>query len=877
MLRALRRSLVTLAAVAALAAPAAAEAPFSFDRAPGRLPKDVVPLAYTVAIVPHVKAMTLDGTERVTLQVRKPVTHITFNTLNQTLSRVMLDSVPVAAVKTDNRAQLTTLTLARAVAPGVHTLSLAYRGKLETAPQGLFVQPYQAADGSKKIMLSTQFEATEARRVLPVWDEPAFRSTFALTATVPAAWSAVSNMPVASRVVHGALATTTFRRSPKMPSYLLEFSAGDLARISGHTGPTQIGIWATRGNEQTGRYALANAQQILGDYNAYFGYPFPLPKLDSIAVPGGFEGAMENWGAITYNDQALLLPRDGTTGQRQTIYSIQAHEMAHQWNGDLVTMGWWDDIWLNESFASWMAAKETDLRNPTWHWWEGQDGDKEFAMNADARLTAHPIQIHVTDELQAEASMDPEIAYSKGQAFLRMLEAYLGPDTFRAGVRTYIKARAFSNATSADLWNGLSAASHKDVAAFAAGWTEQPGFPLISVASACDASGNRTVTLSQQRFLLSGTDPKTSHWDVPLDVKSGNGAPRPTLLARDGQTVAAGRCGESLSLNADDVGYFRVAYDAPTLEANRAAFASLPDSEKIPLLDDQYALVRSGKAPLSSYLGIASAMGSDRDARAWGQILGALEGLEYDERGGAGYAKFVAYARSVIKPLQTSLGWDPKPAETPDVSALRRNAIRDLGVLGDPDVVAESRRRFAAFVADRNAIRPDDQGTIMTIVAANGDQAAFDQLHAVAKSAKDQATVDRWYPPLAEVRDPKLAQQVLDIAVSSEIPPQDGRLRFELVAGVSDYNPQLSWQFLTSHTGQLFGWLSGSDRSILIATEIPQIYWNSVPADELQHFVETHVPANASVFVAKGMDRARSYAAEKQRLVPEADAYLASR
>ncbi len=492
------------------------EAPYNFDRAPGRLPKTVVPLDYRIAVVPNAAAKTFTGTESIVLRVRRPVTTIVFNSLNERLHDVRLDGTPVAGVDSSDAKQLTTLTLPHSVAAGRHTLTFAYDGKLETAPQGLFVQPYRLPNGSTSTMLSTQFEATDARRMFPCWDEPAFRSTFELSVTIPAAWTTVSNMPVASRTAHGDVATTTFQRTPKMPTYLLELSAGDLAHIDATSGGKHFGVWAVRGQEQNGRYALANAQVILADYDRYFDYTYPLPKLDSIAVPGGFSGAMENWGAITYNEQILLLPPDSTLGRKQAVFSVQAHEMAHQWNGDLVTMGWWDDIWLNESFASWMSAKETAIRNPSWNWWEGQDESKENAMNADARPDSHAIQQHVVDELQAQASFDPAITYDKGQAFLRMLEAYLGDDTFRAGVRRYIKAQAFSNATSADLWNGLSAASGKDVEALAAGWTEQPGFPVVSVSATCDASGNRTIALSQKRFLLEGTDPNDERWNVPL-------------------------------------------------------------------------------------------------------------------------------------------------------------------------------------------------------------------------------------------------------------------------------------------------------------------------------------------------------------------------
>jgi len=433
--------LATLALASAMPVPA--EEPFSFDSAPGRLPKDVVPLDYTVEIAPNIAALTFTGSESIALQFRSPAAIISFNSLNESLSDVRLDGNPVQSVASDDDRQLTTVTLAAPAAVGMHTLTFAYAGKIENLSRGLFAQPYASQDGKHGLMLSTKMESTDARRMFPCWDEPAFRATYQLSVIVPAQWAAISNMPISNRRVHGKTATATFMRSPKMPSYLVEFTAGDLGAISADGQGTKLGVWAVRGREHDGRAALANAQQILADYNDYFGYPYPLPKLDSIAIPGGFTGAMENWGAITYNDQLLLLTPSSTTGTRQTVFSVQAHEMAHQWNGDLVTMAWWDDIWLNESFASWMAAKETAQRNPDWHWWEGRDADKEDAMSADALIASHAIQQHVTDELQATAAFDPQITYRKGQAILRMFEAYVGADAFRSGIRSYIKARAF--------------------------------------------------------------------------------------------------------------------------------------------------------------------------------------------------------------------------------------------------------------------------------------------------------------------------------------------------------------------------------------------------------------------------------------------------
>jgi aminopeptidase N len=320
MIRALlTRAALTAAALSFLATPALADAPFSFDRAFGRLPKNVRPLAYRIAIAPNAATMTLTGSESIDLDVRSATATIQFNSLNETLRDVTFDGAPVARTVSSNARQLTTITLRSPARPGRHVLAFAYRGKIETGPLGLFAQPYVKPNGGHGLLLSTQLESTDARRVFPCWDEPAFRATFALTATVGKMLASVSNMPIVKRTVHGMLATTTFARTPSMPAYLVEYSAGDIARISETRGGTTFGVWAVKGQEYGGRIALANSEQILADYNDYFGVPYPLPKLDSIAIPGGFQGAMENWGAITYNDQSLLVTPSSTANDRQKV------------------------------------------------------------------------------------------------------------------------------------------------------------------------------------------------------------------------------------------------------------------------------------------------------------------------------------------------------------------------------------------------------------------------------------------------------------------------------------------------------------------------------------------------------------------------------
>jgi aminopeptidase N len=846
------------------ALPTAAEEPFSFDSAPGRLPKEVVPLDYTVDIVPNIAALTFTGVETVVVQFRSSTASITFNSLNETLRDVRLDGRPVQSVESDDAQQLSKVTLASAAAVGPHTLTFRYAGKIESLSRGLFAQPYASQNGQHGLMLSTKMESTDARRMFPCWDEPAFRATYQLSITVPAEWAAISNMPIAKRQVHGKSATTTFMRSPKMPTYLVELTAGDLGAIGAEGHGVKLGVWAVRGREHDGQAALANAQMILADYNDYFAYSYPLPKLDSIAIPGGFTGAMENWGAITYNDQLLLVTPSSTTGTRQTVFSVQAHEMAHQWNGDLVTMAWWDDIWLNESFASWMAAKETAQRNPDWHWWEGRDADKEDAMTADAFIASHAIQQHVSDELQATAAFDPQITYRKGQAILRMFEAYVGPDAFRNGIRSYIKARAFSNATTVDLWDALSDASGKNIRAILSGWTEQAGYPLVSVASSCDATGARTLRLSQRRFLLTGTDPGQPHWSIPLQIRAGTGAStQALLLTQEGQATLAGRCDEPLSVNAEAIGFYRVSYDAATLASNTKAFAELPDADRIALLDDLWALVESGSEPLGSYLSLASSMGANLDTRAWEQIASALETVEFDERTTPGHDAFTAYARSLARPAFERLGWISKDGETPDVQQLRRTLIADLGAWGDAEVIDDARRRFTAFVKDRGAIAPDDQAVILSVVAQNADLAMFEQLHAVAKA-------------LMSVRDTGLAEQAAQIALSPEIPPQAGSLRLNLIVRLAMEHPALGWATFTQNTQML---LSPFARyaPLISAQQVPQWFWSGVPLLQLEAWVRAQVPAEMAPNIERGMQTARFKLTEKQTLVAAADAYLRSR
>src|SRR5207244_332610 len=458
-----------------------------------------------------VSKFTFSGSETVKLKASAPVHELVLNSLELEIAKASIDGTQLspAAIKLDPNNELLTIALPNELAIGEHSLALEFSGTITPKGRGIYYMPYQEqGTGAKKIALGTQFEPSDARRFFPCWDEPSFRARFQLTAVVPENWLAVSNMPVESEKKIAGGKEVRFAPTPPMSSYLNVFAAGELEFIESSSGPKQLRVITTKGKAEMGRYALEATAPILQYYNDYFGVAYPLPKLDQIAMPGGFGGAMENWGGITYYESKLLFdPKSSSAETKQDIYEVLAHEMAHQWFGDLVTMAWWDNLWLNEGFASWMGSKCTAHFNPQWEVWLRREFPrdptrrvgiaKEAAMESDARSTTHPIQQPVATEAEANGAFD-DITYKKGQSFLRMLESFLGEDVFREGIRRYMAAHMYSNTTTADLWNALSETSGKAVAEITAGWTEQPGFPVVKVKREQDGS----ISLTQERFTV---------------------------------------------------------------------------------------------------------------------------------------------------------------------------------------------------------------------------------------------------------------------------------------------------------------------------------------------------------------------------------------
>ena len=786
---------------------ATAEAPFNFDTMPGKLPKTVVPDAYRIDLRPDLKALVFSGDESIDLHVRAPTAEFVLNQAGLALQRAVLEDGTQAAISLDQAAQTATLHFPHAIAAGRHTLTIAYTGPIPATPNGIYHDDYKTASGEQKRMLVTQFEVADARRMFPGWDEPAFKATFQLSVTLPKDLAVVSNMPIGSQTPVGTdMHHVAFATSPRMSTYLLALIAGDMQAVRSRAANADMAAWTPSGRAEQARYALDAETAILPFYNEYFGVPYPLPKLDLIAIPGNYEaGAMENWGAITFIDDAMLFdPATSSPATRETIYLDTAHEMAHQWSGDLVTMGWWDNIWLNEGFATWMELKATDHFNPSWEIWPRQHEQREAAMGQDALPTTHPIQQVIHDETEANTAFD-SISYQKGEQIIRMIEDWIGPDTFRDGMRRYMKAHQFGNATSADLWAALGQASHRDVAHVAASFTEQPGIPLVHVTHLESRSGCR-VQLTQDRFTIHDPSPKAQTWQIPVTIGGPGVPPQHVLLDRPATVSFPGACAIKANLGED--GYYRTQYDAPLFAGLARAFTQLSPTDRTNLLGDQFALFDANRASLADYLDLLSQLGGERDTAVWTDTLTHLTQIDRALTGSPLRDRFAGIAVGLVRPEFVRLGWDARPNEPFLDSLLRPDVITALGRFRDPGVVAEARRRFDAFLRDPASLSPALREPVLTIVGRTADQATYDKLRVAGIRATSTEEKLRYFFAMAGATDENLIRQTVAFADAGEIP--NGRIVYYLItASRQSEHPELVYTLVKPMQARLAARIPG--------------------------------------------------------------------
>ena len=857
-----------------------AENPFEFATTPGKLPKNVVPEEYAIRIVPDIAKKTFTGSETIKLTAREATKQVVLNVAEMKIIKATLDgkAIPSSAIKPDVKEE--TLTITAEVTAGDHELRLEFAGKINQRGAGLYYAPYQEqGTGAKKIMLGTQFEATDARRMFPCWDEPSFRARFQLTVVIPENFTAVSNMPIEqeSKVAGGK--EVRFGTTPPMASYLNVFCAGELDTIHTQKGEVTHGVVATKGKAEMGRYALESSQQILEYYNEYFGQPFPLPKLDHIAVPGGFGGAMENWGGITYFESGLLFDPERSSAQtRQGIYEVIAHEMAHQWFGDLVTMAWWDNLWLNEGFASWMGTKVSARFNPDWEVWLAKSTSrdpmrrggigKEAAMEGDARSTTHPIQQPIKTEAEANGAFD-DITYRKGMSFLRMLESFLGEDVFRDGLRRYMAAHKFSNTTTTDLWNALAEASGKPVAEIAAAWTEQPGFPVVKVAR--DESGKITVT--QERFTIHYDNAPPLEWKIPLTYEVPGEAPAPgVLMTTKSMELPANAGNRAIKFNVEGAGNYRVEYDDASWKLLIADFAKLSVPDRVNLMSDAWALVQANRAPLSLYLDLIDKLPTKTELAEREQIMHVFDFTNRLLAKTPQREQFQKYARMILRPSLDAVGLDPKSGEPVKIALLRASLIRALGELDDKEIVGDCRDRFQKYVADPKSLAPDLRPAVLSIVGRYADDATWNKLRELGQKTTSIEEKSNYYNALASSLDSKLAARSLEISLGDELPTSRATQLVTRVARESE-NPELAWKFAKANMKQLLAKTDalGANR---YAPGLFSFFTDPARIAELEKYAKTDLSPAAAKDVEKAVDEMGFRAGLKLQITSQVATWL---
>lgn len=772
---------------------------------PGRqtLPAEVTPAAYHLVVTPDARGLSFRGAVDIDIDVHVKLNRIVLNAEELTIDLVRLEHHREArSVKLDADAQTMAVQFATAIAVGRHVLHIEYHGALGHSTLGFFAMDYPTPRGLER-MLATNFEPAAERRFMPSWDEPGRKAALSLAVKIPRAQSAVSNMPVvASTPLAGGLKQVQFATTPRMSTYLYFLAVGDLERAHLRVDGVDVGVVTKRGDIDRARYALKVAAQVLHFYNGYFRLRYPLPKLDLIVAPGAIEGEnMENWGSMLFSQEYALLDLERSDADdRRRIYSAVAHEMAHQWFGDLVTMQWWNDLWLNEGFASWMSTKARQRFHPEWEPWLLQaQAEKERALRLDAKLNTHAVVQSIRTVAEAEAAFD-DITYAKAQTTIAMLESFVGAATFRAAVRGYLSAHAYQTTTSDDFWGEVQRASGRAVLAVAHDLTQQAGVPLIRVeAEASGVSGTR-VRICEDRFVEDHGAADPTAWRLPVALRARG---QPTLVigllegGRPRDWMVPGKA--PVLVNAGQIAYGRTIYARDIMAQITTGFGALAATEQIAILSDTWASGESGYAPISDYFALLLALPPDAESAVWLRVVPTLVsiGRLYDDLPGA--PAFRAFVRARLEPIGRSLGWEPPAGEPDRLAWLRAETLSALARFGDEQVITEARRRFEDLRKGTSTMSSEIERICVAIVAQNANEDGYGQILDLIGSSRDTLQRQRLMEALAGALDPILAERTLAWLLTQDVVTGS---RTTLLMQIATEHPDLAWTFVTSHADQ---------------------------------------------------------------------------
>ena len=750
-----------------------------YDRMPDKthkLPETVRPSNYELAFDVNMETFSFLGKEKIDVNISAPTKKIILNAMDiDVKSAVAMTNGKKLAARTemDTENQVLILHLPEKIS-GNAKIFLEFEGKLNDNLVGFYRSKVIMPDGSARYAASTHFEAPYARRAFPCFDEPAYKATFDITLTMEKNFTGLSNMPAKKEKSEGEKKTIVFERTPVMSTYLLYMGIGEFEFEETKAGDTLIRVVTLGRKKGSGKFALDVCKKTLDYFEKYSGIPYPLPKLDMIALPDFSSGAMENWGAVTFREICLLFDEKKTsTSTKKFIAMIVAHELWHQWSGDLVTMEWWNDLWLNESFATFMAYKAVDHVFPEWKMWEDFVRlETVRAMDDDSLKTTHPIEANVKDVREIEQLFDA-ISYAKGGNILRMIEDYLGHDAFRTGVGRYLDAHKYGNASSEDLWDSLEAASDKPAKEIVMNWIQQAGYPMVE-ASVKDGK----LSLDQKQFIF-GSRARGKKWKIPLIIMAeGMDAPIRHTMDKAKAAIKLGKP-EWFKLNYGQTGFYRVKYGKENL-SRLTAMAQNKDLgalDRWGLQDDVFRLSLNGMLPLRQYLDMMEAYRNEDSYLILGSISANMRGIQSvfseDRQWALSWLKFRAHFAQPYRRALERLGWSARRNEPQEDVLMRELAIRYLIFVQDGKAVSKALEIFDKNAGNISAVSPDLRYPAMYAAALTGNGKRRDAIMSLCQSTRDAEERSAALLAMAQFTEPKLLVRLLDFSVSDKARVQD--------------------------------------------------------------------------------------------------------
>jgi aminopeptidase N len=833
-----------------------------------RLPEGAIPENYKLTFAPDLDKGSFAGEEAIRVKLLKPTAQIVLNSADIDFQEASITSGGIAQKATVAFAkdkEMVTLAVEKPLAAGLATVHINYTGILNSEMRGF----YMGKDDQGRKYAATQFESTDARRAFPSFDEPAYKATFDITViadqrhTVISNTKAISDLPGPGSGKH----TVRFATSSRMSSYLAAVAVGEFEYIEGSADGIPIRIYSTPGKKQLDTFALEAAENFLRYYDHYFGIKYPYGKLDLIGLPDFSAGAMENIALITSRESLLELDdQHASLGQRKAVSITISHEIAHQWFGDLVTMQWWDDVWLNEGFANWMESKPVAAWKPEWQaLLDEVNGDPINstlgAFKVDSLASTRSIQQPAETPDQIQELFDG-IAYGKTGSVLRMLEAYLGPETFRAGVNEYLKEHAYGNSTANDFWSTLARVSGKAVDRIMPTFVKQPGVPILSVKAECSGRSTK-VAIAQQRYFFDRTAFNAGNdqlWQVPVCMRtqaSGKNAEKCELLTKEEDTFTLPGCASWVLANAGGTGYYLSSYQPAAVHAlAQDAESALTPLERISLLTDTWSAVRVGRQPVGDYLALGEGLQSDRTDSVLGLLFNQLSFIGKYLVNENDRETYQAWVRTLLAPIAREVGWEPKPGEDESQKSLRANVLQVLGETGrDPEALAEAHKLTERALQNPASVEIGLAGVAFGLTAQDGDSLLYDKLIAEMKGAKTPQQYYLYFFTLSSFSDPQLLRRTLDYALTPNVRSQDA---LGLLGAVMA-NPageKLAWDFVRSHWADVEN--AGGPFASASVVNSAGFFCDAGLRDQVRDFFSVHRVAAAERSFRQSMERINS-------------------